>query len=141
MSIPALMNADKVVLLPQKEETDKIIISTLAGVISLNGMELNFDETTELFYKNNNDVLMVPLRKVAEKLGYKVTWIHETSSVEISKGDKNVNLQISNKVYQNNNEKNVLKDAPELKNSKTFVPISFLKELLGIEVLINDGHV
>lgn len=144
LSLPAQVYPEKVVLLPQKvqeKQGDKIIISTLAGVISINGRELYYDEPTETFYKNEAGEWMVPLRRVASDFGYEVNWIGNTKTVDLTKDNESLSLQIGSSEYSYNGSKTVLNQAPELKNSRTFVPITFLQEILNIEVIINEGHV
>ncbi|GEM_PF-1962376 len=144
LSIPAQVNPEKVVLLPEKvqeKKGDKIIISTLAGVISINGRELYYDEQTETFYKNEAGEWMVPVRKVASELGYEVNWISDTKSVNLIKENQSLSLQIGKSEYLCNDLKTTLNQVPELKGSRTFVPVTFLQEVMNIEVIINEGHI
>lgn len=137
LSLPAQMTADMVVLLPEEQEpsSDKIIISLMAGVIAYNGLEIT-PEGDELFY-DQNDTLMIPLRKVCETLGYEVKWVPEGNKIELHKDGQIVKLQIGSHQY-NDVE---LAIAPELTNSITFVPTEFLAEILNYEVSINNHHV
>ncbi|OPZ92235.1 MAG: Protease inhibitor precursor [Firmicutes bacterium ADurb.Bin419] len=144
LSLPAQVNPEKVVLLPEKvqeKQGDKIIISTMAGVISINGRELYYDEDTETFYKNEAGEWMVPVRRVASELGYEVNWIGETKGVDLIKENQSLSMQIGKSEYSYNGLKTTLSQAPELKGSRTFVPVTFLQEIMNIEVIINEGHI
>jgi len=75
-------------------------------------------------------VTMIPIRKVAEQLGYEVKWQHETSSFNVSKGNSSFHLKIDEKVYKYNDIERNLNIASELKSGKTYVPNTLLKSLL-----------
>ncbi len=155
MSIPAQMTADSVVLLKgfdfdnsandqeytgsEVPQGDKIIISTQAGVISVNGKEISLNVPKETFYKNG--VYMLPVRAVSEELGYKVLWNNKDKRVDIVKGAKTFTLNIGNKECGKQKMIQLLKTAPEIKKGLTYVPIEFFSEIMEIEVAINNSNV
>ncbi len=156
MSIPAYTGADRMVFLKgfdfgnytkgqedtsaEVTKTDKVIISTQAGVIAVKGQEICC-EPDDTFYKNKNGVYMVPIRAISEALGYKVKWTDKGKRVDIVKGAKTFNLNIGKKECGKQKMMLMLKNAPELKNGRTYVPIEFLTEVMGLETVINDGHI
>jgi internalin A len=75
-----------------------------------------------------NNRTMVPLRFVAEALGANVEWIGETKTVKLELDDKKLNLVIG--------KKEVGMDVPAMiKNDRTLVPIRYVSEKLGANVL------
>lgn len=119
-SYPAQVNPKKIIVLRHNEPEvmDKVIIN---------------NEKTKLqnnLYKTEENVLMVPLRQIAEKLGYKVEWIHETKSVELTKDTQWAKVTIGEDSCSFAETLTKLEAAPELINSKTYVPLSFLERIL-----------
>ncbi|MFD2445538.1 copper amine oxidase N-terminal domain-containing protein [Bacillus sp. CGMCC 1.16607] len=71
------------------------------------------------YLKNNTK--MIPLRKVAEHLGYKVEWQKKTSSVMVSKQNRSFLVTIEKNDYGYNRSLRYFDVAPEIKNGKTYV--------------------
>lgn len=132
LSLPAQMTADVLMLLPGEDMPfiTKITISPSQGIISINDKNNGAAWHEDLFVKY--DTTLVPLRKVSETLGYEVKWFSDGRKIELAKDNRVIKLQISNKKYDNTS----LSVAPELINSKTFVPMEFFKEVLGVQVEI-----
>jgi len=106
------------------QTTPKKIIAL--GYESMDGVEKLIHDDHYI----KDGVTMIPIRKVAEQLGYEVKWQHETSSFNVSKGNSSFHLKIDEKVYKYNDIKRNLNIAPELKSGKTYVPNTLLKSLL-----------
>lgn len=125
-SYPGQTSPDKIILMPERKElpqTTEIVLKD------------------ELF-KNEKGVLMIPLRQVAEGLGYEVKWNQETKSAEILKGPQWSLITIGEDKYNFARMHVELGTAPVLKDLKTYVPISFAEEILKAEVQISkDGTV
>lgn len=120
MSIPAFATSEKVVILPSAvEETD---------ALTVNGVEITLAED-EIVY-DNNGVEMLPLRTVAETLGFKVEWVNETQSIIVSKDAFTATIRIGTTEGGINKMRLVLETAPVLySGTKTYVPTSFFAEL------------
>jgi len=80
----------------------------------------------------------VPLRLISEAFGASVAWNNETKGVTIVKDGKKVDMVIgSSKALVN--DKVVELDAPPIiRGGLTFVPVRFVSEVLGGEVLWNE---
>lgn len=125
MSIPAYATSEKVVILPSSA-------LTLMGVeedgLKVNGVDITLAED-EIVY-DNNGVEMLPLRTVAETLGFKVEWVNETQSIIVSKDAFTATIRIGTVEGGINKMRLVLETAPILYGgSKTYVPTSFFAEL------------
>lgn len=80
LSYPGQANAQKVVLLPAEEKPAETP-EEQAIAVSING------KATEITAnKTDSDVVMVPLRAVAEELGYTVTWNQAEKSAHLTNG-------------------------------------------------------
>lgn len=74
------------------------------------------------------DIKMIPLRKAAEHLGYKVEKKKNQITLKLQKGT--FQLTIGDKVYGYNRSIGQLQIPPEIKNGKTYVSDEFVEELL-----------
>ena len=73
---------------------------------------------------------MVPLRAVAEALGYEVIWEGATQSVYLNNV---ISLTIGKDYYTRGRMAPIeLGTAPELTDSRTYVPLSFFKQVIGM---------
>ncbi len=86
-----------------------------------------------------NSRTLVPLRGIFESLGAKVTWDNDTRMIIGSKGNTTVALQIDNTLATIGSTSVTLDVAPEIINSRTMVPVRFISEALGAEVLWDDN--
>ncbi len=93
--------------------------------------------TDEPFIENNR--VLVPLRGILEVLGYRVHWQEETQTVLATGESVEISLRI-NETVATVNGKTVAIDAPaKIKNNRTFVPLRFLSEYSGAEVVWNPS--
>lgn len=103
--------------------------------IGSTSMEVNVD-TVKLdaapYIKNSRT--MVPLRALAESLGAEVQWDGATRSVTAKLGDTNVRLVVGSNTAYIDGKPVTLDVAPEIKNSRTFVPVRFITEAFGCSV-------
>lgn len=137
MSMPAQATATKVVLLPAKAD---IRVHTGAGTIVVNGKELALSVDDRI--ENNGKTLMLPLRVIAESLGYNVTWDDETKTVELQNGVRTMaTMTIGSKTYGKFKMAVQLDYAPEIVNGKTLVPVEFFTDLMKLKVEVNNSHI
>lgn len=97
------------------------------------------DNTKELAYHfTDNGVRLVPLRDVAEKLGYAVKW--NKGTVELSQGATWTALTIGQDSYIYNRTAPIkLGAAPVLENGVTYVPQAFFSDILKLSVQVEEG--
>ena len=83
---------------------------------------------------------MVPVRAIAENLGFDVSWEGKTKTVMLGKG---ISLTIGkdNYIYMKTAPIQ-LGTAPEIVDGKTFVPLSFFKDVLGMKTVnVSDSDI
>jgi len=127
LSLPAKAVPQKVIVLKEQlKDTGRAVIEGVETVLN-----------KPMYMKDNT--IMVPLRQIAEALGYEVKWNGENYSVEIMKGAHWFLVKIGEDDYNFAKMKTQLGIAPELVDSTTYVPVEFL-ELMGLNVDIEyDG--
>ena len=78
---------------------------------------------------------MLPIRFIAEKLGASVDWVQESQTVIVELEDIKISLVIGENFAMVNNEKIELDSASFVEDGRTFLPIRFVMENLGADVL------
>ena len=120
--------------LPPQALVQKIVVLDGLGLpVFVNGMRL-FDAQA---YVNRDGVVMVPLRAVAEALGYEITW---------ESAEKTARVGVATYVKIGSDEYTVgramptkLDAAAELKDFRTYVPVSFFTSILQMELDDSNG--
>ena len=100
--------------------------------IFLDGKELAVGQNVQI--ENVNSTVMVPLRMIAENLGYKVEWDQKSQQITIGQQSKTIQLIVNQKSASVDEKTVVLTTAPLLKNDTTLVPIRFISEQFGLTV-------
>lgn len=73
----------------------------------------------------------VPLRKVAEKLGFQLTWNPIRYEASVEKGKEAGTINVKDGVYLFNGKQEEIKSKPLIKNGYTYVPIDYVTKVLG----------
>lgn len=77
---------------------------------------------------------LVPVRFVAESLGYKVSWDEKNSAVIIDSDDDRIVMVIGSASANHNGKITKLNKAPKLQNSRTYIPVRDVAERFGKNV-------
>ena len=82
---------------------------------------------------------LIPLRGLLEEMGAEISWNGDNQAITIEKGFLKIELQIQNElVYVDDpiygNTMYTLNSAPRIKDSRTFIPVRFVSEMLGYNV-------
>ena len=89
-----------------------------------------------------NGQTMVPLRVVAEAMGYTVSWNKEANLAELSRGAHWVTVKLGADAYTFARMAPMpLGTASEVIAGRTFVPVNFFSELLPYRAAVNDKGV
>ena len=102
--------------------------------ITLNGEKLN----TDVAPIEIEGRVMVPVRVISEKLGASVDFNFETNEITITQNNNIIKLTLESKnVYINGSLKVLDVPAKEI-NNRTLVPVRFVSESLGLNVIWDD---
>ena len=87
-----------------------------------------------------NDIVLIPLRAVAENLGYVVTWVEEGQAITLEKGAQFIQMAIGEDAYTfSRRAPQSLGTAPVLVDGcVTHVPVSFITDIIGGYYSINE---
>ena len=77
---------------------------------------------------------LVPIRFIAEALGYNVEWVESSQTVILTNGSDRIVMVIGSKNATKNGTTITLNKEPRLKGSRTFVPIRDVAERFGRNV-------
>lgn len=105
-------------------------------VVEIDEERIYFDQEPILY----NDRTMVPMRKIFEELGAKVTWDDSSQTASGRKGDRTVRVTIGQKTMYINNKKIELDTAPFVLSGRTLVPVRAIAEGLGCDVDWDGRH-
>ncbi len=117
-----------------KANVDALMVSGL----TVNGTEI----ATAPFVREG--VLMVPLREVAETLGFTVTWDEATRSVMVENEEVSTKVELGYDFYEVDSADSdeivelTFGTAPLLSNEKTFVPVGLFDELVGEDAIVAE---
>jgi len=104
--------------------------------VEIDGDRIYFDQPPILY----NDRTMVPLRKIFEELGARVTWDGNTQTAIGTKGDRTVKVTIGQKKMYVNGREYTLDIAPIVVGGRTLVPARAIAEGLGCDVDWNGRY-
>ncbi|SFI03419.1 Copper amine oxidase N-terminal domain-containing protein [Tindallia magadiensis] len=130
-SIPAQTSPALVVLLPEEGENPMNLI--------VEGEKLDAPKA----WMTENEVLMLPVAPIAEKIGFNVMWSEELQTVMLS---DSITLTIGEDAYVNMkyDEPISLGQAPVLRDGRSFVPLSFFRQVIPMNnayVFENQIHI
>ncbi|SDZ10665.1 Copper amine oxidase N-terminal domain-containing protein [Proteiniborus ethanoligenes] len=114
-SIPAQTNPSKIIILSKKSSESSEFI--------------DIDEVIKAESYKEDGITMIPLRKIAEALEYKVEWNNESRSVLLTRGNSSFTISIGQEKFGYNKSIGVFEKAPVIKDGKTYVPQSFMENL------------
>ena len=101
--------------------------------VKINDKEVDFSIYDNVLPYIENDFTLVPIRAIAEGLGFDVGWDESTRSVEIS-GKTQILLGIDSDSAEVNGEKVMLDIPARIVDERTFVPLRFVSEQMGADV-------
>lgn len=113
-------------------ETSKQSIS-----ISLDGDKISSDVAPYIIPKVY--VTMVPLRVISEGLGASVDWQQTTKTVKIDRDGSSMSLVSGKKTALVNGNDVALDASVQIKNGRIMVPLRFVGENLGLQVIWNQS--
>ena len=122
-SIPAQTNPTKIIVLDEEEPViieDVEVMEVVVNRKTLEGVKP---------VQNDDGIVMVPVRAVAEELGYEVGWNQEEQKVTVG---ELLSFRIGEDNYTMDDTSGIqLYAAPILEEGTTYVPLSFISEFLN----------
>ncbi len=88
---------------------------------------------------DNNYRTQVPIKFIVEALGATVSWNGKTRQAIITKGEDTLIFTIGKKEYTFNNQTLIMDTAAMIKQNRTFVPIRYIGEAFGFDILVDMG--
>lgn len=117
------------VLFEEKQTNSPIDKHTIK--VMINGKQQTLDQPPIL--KRNRT--MVPLRGIFESLGADVHFEQKTGRITITKEKLNIKLKINSKSVDINGKIKIIDVPPFLENDRTMVPLRFISEAIGADVI------
>lgn len=101
-----------------------------AFTIILDGQPVRFDVQPRV----EDGIGLAPFRFLVEKAGGKIEWTHATKTARAGVGGHVIELKIGGASARVDGRNLVLEKAPGIDRGRTIVPLSFLREALGMDV-------
>ncbi|MCF2942998.1 stalk domain-containing protein [Paenibacillus tarimensis] len=105
---------------------------------SVSGIDVEIDGVLQSYEQppvNLGGSILVPMRSIFEALGSEIKWNGATRSVTSEKNGVVIKLTIDSKVATIQGKQITLNTAPTIVNQATMVPIRFVSEALGADVI------
>lgn len=111
-----------------------------AGTVNIivNGDAVTFPDAQP--YINEDNRTMVPVRFVSQQLGGEVSWDEAAQMVNIGYHGIVISIPIGEKFSYINQKKIELDTTAVIKDSRTMVPLRFVSEVMGAQVLYNSTY-
>lgn len=143
-----LIKVNTIFLSQSSMESELITMSEATLIKDINGKFNAFsvtfkEESVEFDVQPQviNGCVMVPLRAIAEILGYKVEWENDTKSISLIKGSMHTDICIGKNSYYKFKTASVELSMPAtLVEGRTLVPIEFITEILGFGVVFKEDN-
>lgn len=100
--------------------------------VSLGDKEITFIDAKP--YIDESGRTKIPIRAVAEGLGCEVDWDDATRTAVIMRGNDVVYITIGKDILQVGNKTVQMDTAAEIKDERTYIPVRFVGEALGMTV-------
>lgn len=142
-TVTGFYELDKPMIIPAQTTPAKVIVmDDKITDPSLMSIKVNSEAIITPAPIVNDGGIMLPVRSIAEALGYSVMWNNSTKSVYLTYLVDLVSFRIGEKGCYNiiGSEDYVFEAVPFIENSCTFLPLSFFETVLGCHVTA-DGEI
>ncbi|MDD7363770.1 MAG: copper amine oxidase N-terminal domain-containing protein [Peptoniphilus sp.] len=107
-------------------------------LVYVKGEPIEFTEESQMLARDGR--ICLPVRKISEKMDYKVDWNDKDRAVTLTNGEKTVTVRVDKNEYTANGEKKTMDVAPFIKNNRTYLPMRFIGEALGEKVEWDEAN-
>ena len=125
----------KVITVVYKPNLPEVLLTVNSRSALVNGKKKEMDVAP--FIDKHSNRTLVPVRFVTEFLGGKVSWGAKTKTVTIQLNGKEVKLKIGSNTAYVDGTAVTLDQPPIIKGNRTFVPLRFVMETFGFNVVWN----
>lgn len=109
--------------------------------ISANSVKIDDEVLKDVKTQKTNQGLMLPLRAIAEELGYSIDWNAENMSIIMTKGPQYIKFDVNKDGYTFAKTAPLkLGKTPEFINGSTYVPVEFFSNILNLNVETNSKN-
>ncbi len=141
MSIPAVVPAEKIVLLPEAVTFEETEETEIPEAVILNGKEFRTEEIAAQVFEQDG-VYFLPVRAICEAAGLEVAWDGNLNAVTVGTIPMGVTFNIGvNSYTKARMAHQTLSAAPILVNDRTFVPADFFTVILDAKVSSENGEI
>ena len=102
--------------------------------VSVNGNEIDFSAYDNVLPYIENDRTLVPIRAIAENMGFEVLWDSEAGMVTVKGDNAEIAFVIDSDVATVDGETYTLDVPARITNDRTFIPLRFGSENMGAKV-------
>ena len=85
------------------------------------------------------DRTLVPLRLIAEAYGGQVNWLADSREVDIVINNDHLILPVDQAQLTLNGQTRAIDVAPQIRQGRTFVPVRFISEAIGMDVSYDNA--
>ncbi len=107
--------------------------------VSVNGKQVDFSAYDNVKPYIESDRTLIPIRALAENMGFTVDWDDATKTVTVKGGDTEITLVIDSNKATVNGETYTLDVPARITSDRTFIPLRFVSENMGATVDWNDA--
>lgn len=129
---PTMTEAPAATAAPSEPPQDINVRGGETITVSLGDKEIAFLDARP--YIDENGRTKIPIRAVAEALGCEVEWDDATRTAVIKRGDDVVYITIGKDTLQVGNTTVQMDTTAEIKYDRTYIPVRFVGEALGMQV-------
>ena len=102
--------------------------------VEINGTHLEMSQSHKIIENST----LVPLRDISDALDIAIDWNEDAKTISVYGQDTTYLLEIDNRTVLSENGTSTLNTAPRIIENKTFVPLRFIAESMGADVVWND---
>lgn len=124
----------------KKQETVTIKLQIGVPTMSVGGNNQEIDPGRGTVPVKKNDRTLLPIRAVVEAFGATVMWDELEEKVTVYRGNTTIELWINSTTAIVNNKNYTMDVAPVTINDRTFMPLRFIAESLGLTVGWNEAN-
>ena len=102
--------------------------------VEINGTHIEMSQSPKIIENST----LVPLRDISDALDIAIDWNEDAKTISVYGQDTTYLLEIDNRTVLSENGTSTLNTAPRIIENKTFVPLRFIAESMGADVVWND---